>query len=473
VAHLVDCERLVVAFFLATSMSFAPASAGAQQLRRAGFVGVVAVPIPDAARSAKEHGILVQGLVDGGSAKEAGIEPNDIIWQVNDHRVTDVADFVQTVLDLRAGDTAVIRLRRGEVELTQRVPVKPRPLEAAPDVNVLYQAIPVDDSLRRVIVTAPKAEGRHPAVLYQNGVGCFSQESLDLSSPDARLLYGLTRAGFVTMRVEKSGMGDSQGPPCASTQADLHAEVRSYLAGLRRLKQEPFVDPGRVLIIGLSLGGVEAPLVAQQEPVKGVAVINTVAKPLFEYLLATLRRQALLRHTPYDEVDRDMLLSERCNHRLLIEQQTPEQILEEMPQCQSRVSYPAPYTLMQQWAALNLAEQWKRVDAPVLIAYGTSDFISSIADDAYLADLINSFHPGHATLRAITGMDHYLTKAATMEESISRPPGARGEFEPAVLEVIEAWSRRLVSTQVSSVPASTAAPQHPSRAKFDSPTSLR
>jgi len=48
-----------------------------------------------------------------------------------------------------------------------------------------------------------------------NGIGCFSQESTDLQGPDAQLLCGLARAGFVTMRVEKSGMGDSQDSPCA------------------------------------------------------------------------------------------------------------------------------------------------------------------------------------------------------------------------------------------------------------------
>ena len=410
-----------------------------QELRRSGFLGVVAVQIPDAVRRANETGVLVQSLVEGGSAKAADIQPNDIITQVNEHRVSDVNDFVQVARSLRAGDMATIRLRRGEATLTKQVAVKPRPYETAPDADVFYKAITVDGSLRRVIVTAPKAPGHHPAILYLNGVGCFSQESLDLSSPDAKLLYGLTRAGFVTMRVEKTSMGDSQGPPCASAQADLRAEVRSYVAGLAALKQYPFVDPAKIFIVGISLGGVEAPLVAQQESVKGIAVINTVARPLFEYLLDTLRRQAMLRHTPYDEVDRNMRLNELCNHRLLIDRQTPEQIIKETPPCQGHIEYPAPYTLMQQWAALNLAEEWKRVASPVLIVYGTSDFISSIADDPYLADLINSFHPGHATVKAIAGMDHYMTKAATMEESLTRTPGTRTEFEPAVLEVIRAW----------------------------------
>src|SRR5205085_8652783 len=202
-----------------------------------------------------------------------------------------------TVAKLRAGDTVTIRFFRNGAAQTKQVSLKPRPFELSPDVEVLYKAVAVDGSLRRVIVTVPKNEGKHPAVLYINGIGCFSQESLDLSSADAKLLYGLTRAGFVTMRVEKSGMGDSQGPPCMSPAVDLQAEVRGYVAGLKSLKEYPFVDARQVFVVGLSIGGVEAPLVAEQVPVKGLVVINTVAKPFLEYLTDTRRRQHLLRHT--------------------------------------------------------------------------------------------------------------------------------------------------------------------------------
>src|SRR5262249_53181396 len=190
-AQLYKIRCGVLLIILAVGVALASyAQQAPQELRRSGFLGVVAVPIPETARRANEAGILVQSLAEGGSAKEAGLQPSDIIKQVNDHRVSDVNDFVQTVRGLRAGDVAVVRLRRGESELTKQVIVKPRPMEAAPDVNVFYQAISVDGSLRRVIVTAPKETGRHPAILYINGVGCFSQESLDLSSPDAKLLYG-------------------------------------------------------------------------------------------------------------------------------------------------------------------------------------------------------------------------------------------------------------------------------------------
>ena len=78
----------------------------AQELRRSGFIGVSATALTDEARKQlppNASGILVQAVVDGGSARDSGIQPNDIITQVNDHKVIDVNDFVQTVKTLRAG----------------------------------------------------------------------------------------------------------------------------------------------------------------------------------------------------------------------------------------------------------------------------------------------------------------------------------------------------------------------------------
>jgi pimeloyl-ACP methyl ester carboxylesterase len=415
----------------------------AQELRRSGFLGVQVVAVPEAVRAdlglPTDAGVLVQALVDGGSAKSAGIEQDDVITDVGDHRVTGVADFVQVARGLREGDTSAVRVRRRRASITVSVLVRPRPYERASDVNVEYRSITVDGTLRRTIITAPTKPGRHPAVLYVSGIGCFSQESLDITSNDAKLLYGLTRAGFVTMRVEKSGMGDSEGPACISPAVDFRAELRGYVAGLRALKQLSFVDPNAVFLVGLSLGGVEAPILAAEEEVRAVVVVNTVAKPLFEYLLDTRRRQMVLEHRPYDETDRSMLLDERCNHRLLIEKQEPDAILAETPGCADHIQYPAPFTLLQQWADVNVAAAWKAVDRPVLIVFGTSDYVSTIADNPYLAAVINAFHPGAATVASIPNMDHGLSHATSMADSFARK--TPGEFEPAVLETIATWLR--------------------------------
>jgi dienelactone hydrolase len=433
---------VLIAILLASSAAAAAPDTGAAELRRSGFIGVSAAALTDETRAslpAGTSGIVVQAVIDGGSAKAAGLEPADVITEVGDHAVADVADFVRTVKALHAGDTATIHLRRGGEPITKRLVVKPKPYESAPDVDTFYKAVTVDGTLRRVVVTAPKGAGKHPAVLYLDGIGCFTQESADLSSNDAKLLYGLTRAGFVTMRVEKSGVGDSLGEPCASDAVDLAAERRGYLAGLEALTRYPFVDAGNVFLVGISIGGVQAPLVAGEHGVKGIVVVNTIAKPLFEYLLDTRRRQNLLAHVPYDEMERKLRINERCNHRLLVDKQPFDEIVKASPECRDFVTFPASSAYMQQWADVTPAAAWTKVEAPVLVVYGSSDYVSTIADDPYLADLIDAGHPGRATLKEIPAMDHGMSKAASMAAAMSRPAGTPEDFEPAVLEAIRSW----------------------------------
>jgi len=60
--------------------------------------------------------------------------------------------------------------------------------------------------------------------------------------------------------------------------------------------------------------------------------------------------------------------------------------------------------------------------------------------EAKLLHVIESFHPGHATLSMIPGMDHYLTREPSMKASMEKT--AAGEFEPRVLETIQGWLTR-------------------------------
>jgi uncharacterized protein len=417
----------------------------AQELRRRGFTGLQVADLSADNRAkltGTKGGAQVQKVFEKGSGQDAGLQANDIIVRLNDFEIESAGNYVAAVGKFFAGDEITIHFVRDGKPNSKTIKLKPRPLEKDAEVDTFYESVTVDNSLRRTIITAPKTSGKHPALLYITGVGCFSQESANFETSDAKLLYGLTKAGFVTMRVEKSGMGDSEGKSCNDPAVDMQAEIRGYLEGLKALKKSPLVDAEKVFIVGLSIGGIEAPQIAAQIPVKGIVVVNTAAKPFMEYLLETRRRQMSLRNTPPDEIDRRALLSEVCNHRLLIEKQTPEQLLRDLPSCRESIEYPAPYTFIQQWAALNFGEMWKRAAAQTLVVSGKSDFVATIGDAPLLVNIINSFRQGTATLAEIEGMDHYMTKAATMEASMKQD--ATGEFEPQVIEVIKKWMRERI-----------------------------
>ncbi len=422
-----------------------PGAACAQPLRRAGYLGVQVSPAP-VTGPVRAKGVVIDAVFPGGSAQEAGLEPEDLVTRVDGRDVEDREEFARIVRKLRAGDAIRVEGRRATGPFALSITVKARAPEVAAGMEVSYESVAVDGHRRRTLVAVPaEASGKRPAVLFVTGVGCFSQEILDPNDGVARFLHGLTRAGFLTMRVEKPSMGDSEGPACASPEADLDSEVRGYVAGLRALRKDPRVDPDNVFVVGLSMGGIEAPLIAAAEPVKGVVVINTAAKPFFEYLLETRRRQLQLGKTPFDEMDKALALSTTCSYRLLIEKRTPDEILKSAPECAEHIRFPAPYTYMQQWAALNMGAAWKAVAAPVLIVVGTSDYIAGVFDSPYLSELINSYQPGRATLTLVNGMDHYLTRAPSMRESFTRT--GKGEFEPAVLDAVVEWLRQHIRSR--------------------------
>jgi alpha-beta hydrolase superfamily lysophospholipase len=130
----------------------------------------------------------------------------------------------------------------------------------------------------------------------------------------------------------------------------------------------------------------------------------------------------------YDEVDRRMRRHELCAHRYYIDKQTPEQIVASDPACAGDLQAPAPYTYMQQLGSLDLAPLWKKIDAPVLIFYGTADFVTDDSQHQYLRDMINNFHKGRAKYTTIEGMDHGLLLAGTQRASYE------GTSQPAFAE---------------------------------------
>jgi pimeloyl-ACP methyl ester carboxylesterase len=308
---------------------------------------------------------------------------------------------------------------------------------------VLYRPIEVDNAKYQTIITKPKATGRHPAVLLIGGLGCYSLDRLKPDDAYARLLYGLTRKGYVTMRVEKNGEGASQGPPCDSAQSDVRLAVRRSLAGLNLLAESEYVDRHSIFILAHSIGPLEGVLVAQKFPIRGFIAAETIGKSWFEYQLENVRRQTLLVGGPYDEADRSVRTFEGCLHRFLVEKQRPDQIVRDSPECADSVNtFGVSYTYLQQIADLDLAAEWKNVDVPVLVTWGTSDPTTTAEESRYLVEMINSFHPGRATYAEFPGMGHGIDLSPSPRawlEAIHKHQ--HGEFDQHFLDRVEAWLR--------------------------------
>ncbi|WP_338831813.1 PDZ domain-containing protein [Bradyrhizobium sp. 27S5] len=421
----------------------------ALDLGRRGLLGITATPLP-AGTGSIGPGVLAARVIAGSPAAQAGVVSGDVVVSVDGTPLAAVDDFLREVRVHRAGDTIRVELRRAGQPLTLAITLGAVPFETASGVDFTYDAVTTPTGLRRTIMTTPQAPaaGRRPAVLLIGGIGSYSVDysfdpDHDVAEPYRRLLTALTRRGFVTLRVEKSGVGDSEGPP--AKEVDLEGELAGYVAGLRMLKQRPEVDPERVFILGHSIGSVEAPMAAARDPVRGIVVMQGVGTTWFEYELVNVRRQLQLEGLAPAAVADRMALKEWAMHRLLIEGQPRAALLAERPAAAAMIKYPASDAYLRQVAALNLPALWAPLDLPVLVVYGNADFITGEADSRAILQNVNSVHPGRGELRIIDHMDHYLTDAADQATSFKAPrawdltPARHPAYQTAIESVVGDW----------------------------------
>jgi pimeloyl-ACP methyl ester carboxylesterase len=413
--------------------------ASGQQLRRRGSLGAGIEP--------QGSRLLIKSVSPGGTAEAAGLMAGDVLLRVGDVEITGVEPLGEALRRYRAGDSATLLIERGGKQIEKGAVFKPRPLETSPDFDVLYDAVDAGGAKYRTIVTRPKGAGPFPAVLLIGGLGCYSLDNLQPTHPYHFILYNLTRKGSVTMRVEKSGEGDSEGPPCKSPEADLQLAAARNAAGLRALKGYDFVNPGQVFIFAHSIGPLEGALVVNEVPVAGMIAAETIGRDWFTYQGEIAYAQPLMLGKGYDETEAQARALALCNARFYLQKQTPETLAREAPGCLEKLPISAvSYRYLQQVADLKLAEQWKKPDVPVLVIYGTSDPTTDEGEGRYLVDMINSFHPGRATYLQVEGMNHYFDREASKKDGLLVLQGKKeaGDFEPAVLTGVENWLEKLV-----------------------------
>lgn len=431
------CRFLILALML-----FIAYSASASELKRRALLGLAVGEISNEIRQQlnlpPNHGVIVKNVIPGSSAQDAGFAIDDVLLKLNRTIITDTAAFLQTIKKYKIGDVLEVEMLRQTDATTKKVVLKPFPVESDQNFDVLYDSIIIDGHRQRTILTHPKGNGRFPAILLVGGIGCYSYDYALSDDPYKKILYSLSKKGLVTLRVEKSGVGDSKGPPCS--QLDFNAEVTAYLEGLKSLRNYDFVDQEKIFVFGHSIGGIIAPLLSSQFSLKGIIVADTVGISWFEYELENSRRQHTLAEEPAAQLDQDMRLKEFCMHQLLVEKQTPEKILKKRPNCSDSLQYPVRYTYMQQVADLDLPQLWSSVTTSVLVIFGKADYVTTAKEHRYIVNLLNRSGIKHATYVEIADMDHFLTRAGSIRSSYQKlHAGLPREFNPTIVNVIAEW----------------------------------
>ncbi|MFH0953464.1 MAG: alpha/beta fold hydrolase [Verrucomicrobiota bacterium] len=119
-----------------------------------------------------------------------------------------------------------------------------------------------------------RREGRVPAVVFFHGFTGTKVEAHQLFVKTAR---ALARAGIAALRFDFRGSGDSAGSFSTMT---VSGELKDARAALRYLRGQRWVDPRRIGIVGMSMGGMIAAIVLAGDPaIRAAALWAPVAHP--------------------------------------------------------------------------------------------------------------------------------------------------------------------------------------------------
>ena len=399
-------------------------------------------------RADKQPGVQLGDLIPGGPAEKAGFAKGDVLTLFDGAIVETPMQIVTMLKQYGAYGAELVvpvDVTRGGAKIEKEVRLTPLPQESAPDFDILYGTFAAKESRLRSIVTRPRVTGRQPAVLFLQGFSCTSY---DLPYGDSahvkEFLYGLTRAGYVTMRAEKFGVGDSDGPAC--TDIDYQTEVTGFEQALRTLKKLDFVDPNRIFLFGHSMGGTIGPIIANRAGgVRGIIVYGTTARTWIEYDLENMRRQEALDATDPLEIDKDMRLDERFSFEAYVNHHDAKALLAIDPKFADLISpdnkrFGRNNTFLQGLNDADLAKEWEQYTGDALALWGKSDFITSALDHEALVDAVNHAHPGHATFLELDGIDHLLDKASSQQDSFEQiKSGKFGDFNSVLAETVKAW----------------------------------
>jgi pimeloyl-ACP methyl ester carboxylesterase len=380
----------------------------------------------------------------GGTAAGAGVEVGDRLVSINGKELQSDAELATIARGLSPGARVEIEVKRGGEKLRLEAAMAPAPVEHVAGASVRLGHVVVGGYRLRTIVTTPlDARPPFPLVLYLPGLGHGSCElPADARDPRRKLFEGLTSLGFATMRVERSGTGDSEGPP--ASEVDLFTEVDAYRAALDAVASHP--DVAGVVLFGHSVGGMIAPLLAGEgSRAHGAVVFGTSSRKWTACIVRGTRRQRLLGGAALgEELDAHVADWAEMHARVCGDLLSPDEVFERYPRlaalrgpsCRGRTLFGRNVSFFQQLERLDLRALWRTVAARALVLSGQYDWICDPEEGrAMMAEL-----PAGRFVE-LPAIGHDMLRHASLEQSFRAP--REGVWDGSVVDAVRAWIAEL------------------------------
>jgi dienelactone hydrolase len=325
--------------------------------------------------------------------------------------------------------------------------------ESYPGIDIEYGSLTVDSGVRlRTILTRPEGVERPPVILFVQWLSCNTVEVRpDRDNGWLQMMRGMVRdSGWAVMRMDKRGVGDSEGGPCSVL--DYDTELADHRAAMAALAGRSDIDTDRIVVFGASMGSRMAAQVAAGTPgVVGVLGWGGGSKTWFERMQAFDRNAMELGGTDTAEIAIRMREHQTFYTRYLLESQNPPAIIEADPSMgavwsdiigtSADAHYGRAFAFHQQAQQADWTAAWGRIDVPVLVVMGEYDWFENRAGHETVARIVNRRQPGLARFEMIPQMDHHFTLFPDAPAAF-REEGGIGDASP-FLELALSWMETL------------------------------
>ena len=284
-------------------------------------------------------------------------------------------------------------------------------------------------------LTKPRGEGRlrHPTVVLVAGSGPADRDETVAGIPVfAQLAGALAERGFLVVRYDKRGVGQSGGRTEMVTLQDYADDVVAIVKWLARRED---VDTRRMGVLGHSEGGLVAMLAAAREKkIDSLVLVATPGSTGGDLILEQQRHQLDVLKVPDPERQQKIDLQEKV-HAAVISDKGWEGI-------QPEVRRQADTAWFRSLLRFDPAEIMPRIKQPILIVQGDLDVQVLPHHAERLAEMAQKRKksPPVETVH-LPGVNHLLVKASTGEVQ-EYPLLSEKQITPDAPAAIAEWLRR-------------------------------
>jgi pimeloyl-ACP methyl ester carboxylesterase len=289
-------------------------------------------------------------------------------------------------------------------------------------------------------ITRPKTTAPAPALILIGGSGPTDRDETVAGIPIfGQVARDLVDAGFIVVRYDKRGIGQSGGRSESATIADYAEDARHVLLWLEKQKG---VDKERIGLVGHSEGALAAMLLAGRERGK-IGAMALLAGPSTSGAEVVLEQQkAVLAKMPIDEAQRaeKVALQEKINQAVI-----KGTGWNEIPESARRVAdTPWFYSFL----TFDPEKAMRETRAPVLIVQGELDAQVQPYHADKLAEFARARRGDKVAVEVVKvpGVNHLLVPAKTGEVTEYATLGPDAKVSTQVTTAIATFMQKALST---------------------------